>query len=176
MRQTLSAGRDQGTDMKSAIPIVAGLALALAPAAHAQVTCSEMGRVAEYSKDDFDDIIGEEVDDDYYKATYAFSGAAECTLDFGWDSVYSCLWAYDNYAAANTALYAQRSAVSACLPGWNPEALVPSTAANGYRTIEGTYYVGAGSNSDYEWGVFLEEHTFDGGTDWHVVVGLAYLW
>jgi hypothetical protein len=73
--------------MKSAIPIVAGLALALAPAAHAQVTCSDVSRITAYAADDFDDIIGDEVDDDYYKATYSVAGAAECTLDFGWDSV-----------------------------------------------------------------------------------------
>ena len=163
--------------MKSAIPIVAGLALALAPAAHAQVTCSEMSRVTEYSKDEFDDILGDEVDDDYYKATYSFSGATECTLDFGWDSVYQCIWVYNNQAAASAAYHAQRGAVAACLPGWSVDQMTPDAAAkDSYRTLEGVFHVGADSNSDLEWGVFLEEHTAANGTDWHVAVGLAYLW
>jgi hypothetical protein len=162
--------------MKSAIPVVAGLALALAPAAHAQVTCAEMSRVAEYSKDDFEDIAGEEVDDDFYKATYSLSGATECTLDLGWDAVYQCIWVYDSLAMANAAYYTQRGAVSACLPGWNPDPLTPAAATDGYRTLEGVYYLGAGSNVDLEWGVFVEEHTHANGTDWHVNVGLAYLW
>jgi hypothetical protein len=36
--------------------------------------------------------------------------------------------------------------------------------------------VGAGSNVDLEWGVYLEEHASANGTDWHVTIGLAYLW
>jgi hypothetical protein len=163
--------------MKSAIPMAVGLALALAPVALAQVTCSEMSRVAEYSKDDFEDIEGDQVDDDYYKATYSFSGAAECTLDFGWDSVYTCLWLYDSQAAASAAYHAQRGAVAACLPGWSTDPMTPAaTATNGYRTLDGVFYVGAGSNVDLEWGVYLEEHASANGTDWHVTIGLAYLW
>jgi hypothetical protein len=163
--------------MKSAIPILAGLALALAPAAHAQVSCSEISSVTGYSKDEFDDIIGEEVDDDYYKATYSISGATECTLDFGWDSVYQCIWVYNSQSAASAAYHAQRGAVAACLPGWTADPMTPSaTATDGYRTLEGVFYAGAGSNVDLEWGVFLEEHTSTNGTDWHVAVGLAYLW
>lgn len=163
--------------MRSIITIAAGLALALAPVAHAQVTCSEMIRVTDYSKDDFDDILGEEIDDEFYEATYTLAGATECTLDFGWDSVYACLWVYDSYSAAYSAYGSQRAAVASCLPGWSTDAMTPAAfATDGYRTLEGTFYNGAGVNADYEWGVYVEEHTSSNGTDWHVSVGLAYLW
>jgi hypothetical protein len=163
--------------MKATTPIAASLVLALAPAAHAQVTCSEVNRLIEYSKDDFDEIAGEEVDDDFYKATYTLAGAAECTVDYAFDSVYGCLWVYDSYSAASAALSSQGYALLSCLSGWTPKSITPATTAtDGYRTLQGTYYTGTGVNEDLEWSVGLEEHTHSQGTDWHVWVDLAYLW
>jgi hypothetical protein len=169
--------RDEGSNMKSVIPIAASLALALAPAAYAQVTCSEVSRLIEYAKDDFDDITGEEIDDDYYKASYSLPGAAECTVDYNFDSVYYCLWVYDSYSAASAALSAQGYALVSCLSGWTPRSITPdATASAGYRMLQGTSYEGSGANVDFEWSVGLEEHTHAQGTDWHVWVDIAYLW
>jgi hypothetical protein len=163
--------------MKSVIPIAASLALALAPAAYAQVSCSEIASLNAYGLDDFDDIAEEEIEEDYYDASFRLSGAEECTVDYAFDSVYSCLWVFASYAEASSALSAQLSAIGPCLAGWSSRNATPdSTATDGYRTLQGVFYEGAGTYIDMEWGVGLEEHTSSSGTDWHVWVDLAYLW
>ncbi len=168
---------DQGTDMKSAIAFAAGLALALAPAAHAQVTCAEIGRVAAAAPDEFEDIAGEEIEDDLFKASYTLSGATECTVEYSFDTVYSCLWLYGNEADATAAYNAQVVAVGGCLPTW--ERRDDNDAGNfsdGLRYVRGYYFAGLDVQEDVEWGVFMEEHKTATEADWHVWVALAYLW
>lgn len=163
--------------MKAFMPLAGSLALALAPVAHAQVACSEVASVNRYGLDDFDEIAEDEIDDDYYDASFYLSGASECTVDYSFDSIYSCVWTFPSQSAAASAFNAQVAAVGSCLSGWQVRTQSPSGAAsNGYRELQASYYAGSGSYIDMEWGVFLEEHTFDAGTDWHVVIGLAYLW
>ncbi|MDP3739883.1 MAG: hypothetical protein Q8R02_21025 [Hyphomonadaceae bacterium] len=162
--------------MKAFVPIAASLVLALAPSAYAQVTCSEVNQLNAYGLDDFDAIVGDEIDDDFYKATYALNGALECSIDYGFDSIYTCTWTFSTYAEAAAAWNAQIGAVGSCLPGWPARPETPSSeASGGYRALQTTYFAGSGTYEDMEWGVFLEEHTFDGGSDWHVGVGLAWL-
>jgi hypothetical protein len=163
--------------MKAFTPIAASLALALAPVAHAQVACSEVASLNSYGLEDFDEIADGEIEDDYYKASFSLSGASECTIDYSFDSIYSCVWTFPSQSAAASAFNSQVNAVSSCLAGWQHRTESPSgTVSNGFRQLQASYYEGSGSYIDMEWGVFLEEHTFDGGADWHVTVGLAYLW
>lgn len=163
--------------MKFATPALASLALAFAPAAHAQVSCSEVSAVIGYADDDFESISGDEVDDDLYEATYALNGSQECTVDYAFDSVYSCLWVFDSQAAAASAYNMQYGAVSRCLSGWTTKPMTPETTANaGYRMLQGGLISGSGDAADLEWAVYLDEHTVGSVTDWHVSVGLAYLW
>jgi hypothetical protein len=163
--------------MKFVIPIAASLALALAPAAYAQVTCSEISRLNASGLDDFDDIAEDEIDDEVYDTSFTLGGADECSIDYAFDSIYACLWVFDTYASASAALNSHFNAVASCLPAWTREALTSSAAnSNGIRTLQGMTYAGAGGNADLEWAVYLEEHTFDATTDWHVWVGVAYLW
>ncbi len=163
--------------MKSVIPVAASVALALAPAAYAQVGCSEIASLNAYGLDDFDSIVDEEIEDDLYDTSYWLSGAEECTIDYAFDSVYSCLWIYDSQAAASTAWSAQLSAIGPCLAGWSSSNATPDSAAtDGYRTLQAVYYAGAGTHVDMEWALGLEEHTGASGTDWHVWLDLAYLW
>ena len=166
--------------MKSTVAIAAlAFALApvtLAPSAHAQVTCTEVNQLNAHGLEDFDAITGDEIEDDFYKATYTLNGALECSIDYGFDSVYTCTWVFSTQAEAAAAWNAQVGAVSSCLPGWPARPETPNSEASaGYRTLQSTYFAGSGTYVDMEWGVFLEEHTFDGGTDWHVGVGLAWL-
>jgi hypothetical protein len=64
----------------------------------------------------------------------------------------------------------------ACLPGWAVEQLTPpTTVTDGVRSLQGATYTGSGDQIDLEWAVYMDEHTFDGGRDWHVWVALAYL-
>ena len=163
--------------MKAAVAIAAGLALALAPAAYAQVMCSEISRVSNAAMDEFEDITGAEIEDDLYKATFSIAGATECTVEYSFDSVYSCLWVYDSEAAALAAYSTQSGAVGACLSSWTRrDDNDTGDASDGLRYIRGVYYAGSGAQSDLEWGVFMEEHRTATVTDWHVWVALAYLW
>lgn len=164
--------------MKLALASAALLGLALAPAAYAQVSCSEVRRVIEESEYDFDEITGAKIEEDYYKATFSLSGADECTIDYEWDSIYSCGFQYQSYASATAAWNAQAAAVSSCLAGWAPSSVTPESTAtnNGYRVLMGALYVGSGAFEDLEWAVVLEEHAETGSTHYHLWVELAYYW
>jgi hypothetical protein len=162
--------------MKIALPLLASLILLLAPCAAAQVTCAEIKTVIAAAEDDFEAFEGEKISEDYYKSTYTLSGAENCSLDYDFDSIFSCLFVFDSLASAQAAMNAHAASIVACRPGWDVEQQQPATqAADGRRSREGAYYSGKGDQADLEWAVFMEEHTIDGGRDWHVWVGLAYL-
>jgi hypothetical protein len=151
--------------------------LTLAPGAWAQVTCSDVGRLNSLALDDFDDIAEDEIDDDLYETSFSLAGAEECSIDYGWDSVYSCMWVYSDYASASAAFGSQRSSVSYCLSGWSTRSGTPdATATDGYRTLAVNFYEGSGSYIDVEWAVVLEEHAEAGNLHYHVFVETAYLW
>lgn len=170
-------GPGERTVMKAFVPIAASLALALAPAAHAQVSCKQVNALIAYGLDDFEEITDAEIEEDYYESSYFLAGAAECTVDYFFESVYVCVWTYSSQASASAAYNTQLNAVGSCLAGWKQGAVKPDEkAADGFRTLEGYYYGGSGSNADLEFGVILEEHTANNAVDWHVVVELAYLW
>ncbi len=163
--------------MKSILALAAVTGLFLAPAAYAQVSCSELNRINDEALDDFDGILGEELDDDLYRATYALSGATECNVDYTWDSVYSCGYQFSSYAAGSDARNSLAATIAACLPGWQSKGVTPdAAAADGYRTLAGTLYAGTGVNADLEWASVLEEHTDANGTHYHVWLELAYYW
>jgi hypothetical protein len=163
--------------MKLALASTALLGLTLAPAAYAQVSCSEVSRLNAEALDDFDEIAEDEIDDDLYDPSFWLNGAEECSIDYSWDSVYSCLWIYPDYTSASAAFSSQKSAVSYCLSGWSSRPGTPdSTATDGYRTLSVTYYEGSGTYADVEWVVVLEEHTESTGLHYHVYVEAAYIW
>jgi hypothetical protein len=152
------------------------LALTLAPAAYAQVSCSDVSRLNAEALDDFDEIAGDEIDDDFYESTFRLGGAEECSVSYDWDSIHSCLWIYRDYASAIAAFNAQNSAVSRCLTGWGARSSGAETAARGgHRTLAVNYYEGSGTYVDVEWAVVLEEHTDSTGLHYDVYVETAYL-
>jgi hypothetical protein len=167
--------------MKTALLAAAiGFALAPiihAPMAHAQAVCSDVPKLVDYALDDFDDIIDEEVSDDLYSTTEMLANAAECGVSYEFDSVYACMWIYDNAAAAGAAYNAQVSALAPCLAsGWTPATPVMGNPANGLTPLSKAVYDGEDDNTDLEWTVMMEEHQQDGIHDWHVWVALSYLW
>jgi hypothetical protein len=165
--------------MKLALASAALLGLTLAPAAYAQVSCSEVSRLNAEADTDFEDISGEETDVDLYQATYKISGARECMVDLEYDSIYSCEWQYSSYSDASSALSSQVSSLGYCLSGWSaPKSITPDSTADsdGYRSIAGTYWEGKGDFVDMEWMVELEEHADSNGTHYHLWVDLAYYW
>jgi hypothetical protein len=166
--------------MKLALASAALVGLTLAPGAYAQITCSEVNRLISESDVDFEDISGDEIDDDYYEATYSIGGASECTVDVEFDSVYSCEWQYQYYSDASAALSSHVSALGYCLGGgWSaPKSMKTDASADsqGYRTVAGTYWEGSGKYLDLEWAAELEEHTDSNGTHYHLWVDLVYYW
>ncbi len=163
--------------MKTALVSAALVGLMLAPAAYAQVTCSNVTRLLSEAQTDFEDITDDEIDDDYYEASYWIGDADECTIDYSLDSVYTCTWVYSSYSSAQAEFNSDLSSVSSCLSGWSTKAVSPdATATDGYRTLGGTRFVGSGTYIDLEWVVELEEHTDSEGLHYHVWVDLAYLW
>lgn len=167
--------------MKRALASAALLGLTLAPGAYAQITCSEVNRLIVESDVDFEDIAGEEIDDELYRATFRLAGATACEIDLEFDSVYYCDFPYQSYGDASAALGSQVAALGYCLTssGWSaPKALKTDSTADsdGYRTIAGTYWEGTGKNVDLEWAVELEEHRDSNGLHYHLWVDLAYYW
>jgi hypothetical protein len=163
--------------MKLIFALAAIGGLALGSAANAQVSCSEINRINTESLDDFEGISGEEIDDENYKATYKLSGADDCSLNYEWDSIYSCGYQFSSYASASDARNSLAGAIGSCLPGWQSRTVPAEAAASdGWRTLTGTLYSGTGTYEDLEWASVLEEHTDTSGTHYHVWVELAYFW
>ncbi len=166
--------------MKCLHPTIAAAiaaALALAPAAYAQATCSAINTLNGHGLDEFDDIIADEIDEDFYDASFWLDGAEECSVEYGTDAIYSCMWVFDTQAEAARALSSQLAVFGSCLTGWTREATAAETTASyGIRILEGASFQGSGNQADLQWGVFTEEHTSEDGADWHVIALLAYFW
>jgi hypothetical protein len=175
-RLSVLAGNDaRGQSMKLAHTLSVVIGLILTPTAYAQPTCSEFARITSEALEDFDAIIGEEIETDSYKASVWLSGAGECQIDYEWDSIYTCLYQFESYASASAAWDAQHAALGSCLAGWAPTSMTPeSEAPDGYRTLSGTRYTGSGDFVDMDWAVILQEHTGTHGTDYHLLVELVY--
>ena len=162
--------------MKSALALATGLALALAPAAHAQVACSEIDRVSKSAADDFKDIKGPETEDDLFRSKFSLLGAKECTLEYSFDTTYACLWTYPTEEAASAAYNAQVVAVGGCLPTWERRDDNDSgNFSDGLRFVRGLYFAGAEEQSDLEWGVAMEERKTAREADWRLRISLARL-
>lgn len=163
--------------MKQMLVLAAIAGLFLVPAAHAQVNCSEINRLNGEAFDDFDAILGEELDDGLYRATYTLTGAGSCSVNYEWDSVYSCEYQFADYSAASGTRDSLAATIAACLPGWPSAGVTTDSAAtDGYRTLAGTRFAGSGTYADLEWVSVLEEHTDTNGTHYHVWVELGYYW
>jgi len=164
--------------MKYSLALAALLGLTLAPAAYAQISCSEVRKIIADAEDDFDGITGAKIEEDFYKATYNLTGAQECTVDNEFDSIYSCGYQYGPYSTAYSAWSSRLAEIGSCLSGWKVTGVPADAKADddGYRTLTGSLYEGSGDYEDLEWAVVLEEHTDTSGTHYHVWVELAYYW
>ena len=161
--------------MKLALALCATLGLVLAPAAYAQVSCSEFARITSEGLGDFSAITGDEVQDDLYESSVWLSGADDCGIGMEWDSIYTCLYQFDSYASASASLSTHLAELSSCLAGWAPSSIAADDIADdGFRTLSGTRYSGTGDYEDMDWAVILQEHTGEHGTDYHVLVELVY--
>jgi hypothetical protein len=151
------------------------LALALAPAAHAQITCSEVNRLNTEAVDGFHEISGLEIGDYIFFARFRISGAKDCQIDLDIDATYLCEWQYREYSEASAALRSQSAALTSCLAGWpaGNKQVETSSDIDGYRSIGGMYWMGKGANDDLAWSTELEEHIERGaGAHYHLWIKL----
>ena len=142
--------------------VSAGLALAfaLAPAAHAQITCDDVGRLNGAVLDDFGSLAGDEVDDDIFKTSVVMAGAETCGIDLFFEAVHSCWWRFSSEQEAVAAYNASVATLANCLPGWARHcAEEGATPATGVRNIAETHFAGDGEYTDVEWQLVVEQGT-----------------
>lgn len=160
--------------MKSLISAVAAAAcLALAPVAQAQVSCADMQRTVYAALLDFDDIIGEELDDFSFATTFELPGATSCTIAAEWDSLYQCLWVHDSREAAEATFSTIAGTAAACFPAWSPKGVLddlplPDTA------VMHAVRSGSGEYQDMEVLIHLNRFEEAGQIDWEVWYEVIY--
>lgn len=112
------------------VALLAGLALALAPVAQAQVGCDLVNRIVTSSKSGFADIRGDEISAGWYDAKIYMGGADDCTVDVGKDQVFDCVWEEEGEPSARTWVSALDLAVGKCLPDWTRSVMSGSSFNN----------------------------------------------
>jgi hypothetical protein len=131
------------TSWKSAVAVAA--CLALAPVAQAQVACADIDLTVNAALEDFEPILGEELDDFNYATSFEMPGASACTIAVEWDALYQCLWVYGSEAEARATYNALTGVAASCLSDWKPEGVLedlplPETAvAHMVRSGAGDY-------------------------------------
>ena len=160
--------------MKRWISIAAVVSgLALAPAAYAQGSCSDITRTVNEARSDFVSITGEELADFSYAATFEMPNASACTISVEWDSLYQCLWVHETESAARTTFDALTSTAASCLAGWKTESVLdelplPETA------VAHLVRSGADDFQDIEVLIHLNRYEEQGQVDWEVWYEVYY--
>lgn len=98
--------------------ILAALAVALVPAAHAHSGCELIDKLVAGAGSEFASIRGEEIDDGWYETDVWLKDAEECTVEIGDKAVYDCAWSAPHEAAGRTWASALNVTAVKCLPGW----------------------------------------------------------
>jgi len=153
-----------GTFMKRvAALVIAGLVLA--PIAHAQTACKEVGRISASGLYRFDSIKGaratDEPEDELYESNASLFGHEDCLIDQYFEPVHACTWEFDTEASLMAAYNEKAEAIAPCLAGWEKqELLVSDPAEAGYRTLAGVGYLGADVYEMVVWAIIAD---FDPG-------------
>ncbi len=160
--------------MKSWISTAAVAAcLVLAPVAQAQVSCADIQLTVDAARADFEDIIGEELEDFSFATSFEMPGSTACTIAVEWDALYQCLWVHGSEAEARATFNALSGTLSSCLSAWKPEGVMeqlplPDTAiAHAVRS-------GSGEYQDMEVLVHLNRYEEEGRLDWEVWYEVIY--
>lgn len=155
--------------------VSAAVALALAPVAHAQITCADVSRIAAAASKDFDDLTSDEIGDDLYRSTYLIAGANSCSVDLFLEAVHSCVWNFPSQAAAIQAYNTNVAAIAPCLPAWKAGAMtIDAEPVDGSRLVAGMSYAGSGDSEYLEWDVVLEEVVSGKPAPYRVWIELVY--
>jgi hypothetical protein len=147
--------------MKALVPIAASLALALAPAAHAQISCVELTLVLQSGLSDFEQIKGapDKDEENVWRSSFSLPGAGQCYVLKGkadaW--VYTCDSVFKGESTAASAFDASVASVASCLSSWTRQPVVNSPAPG--RVLDSAAFIGANLNRGFT--VALELVEFD---------------
>lgn len=129
------------------IAVLAAVAAMLAPIAQAQ-GCGSLNKIIAAAPGGFDDVIGAEIDDDYFNASvWLDASASGCWVDQTIVPVYLCGWNFGAQADAETVFAAADSAARTCLAGWRATDVSGKTTSDGDRMLKGVVFTDASSES-----------------------------
>lgn len=155
--------------------IALALAFALAPAAHAQLSCDDVRRLNAAVLDDFESIAGEEVDDGIFRTSVHMAGAKSCAIDLFFEAVHSCSWNFSTEQAAVDAYNVNVATLASCISGWSQHGADPdATPSDDVRKIAETHFAGGGEYDGIEWQVSVEQDTGASSAGYRLWVELIY--
>ncbi len=154
-----------GTFMKR----VAALAIAglvLAPIAHAQTVCEDVGRISASGLYRFDSIKGaqatDEPEDELYESSATLFGSENCLIDQYFEPRHGCIWEFDAETELLAAYVSKTTAVAPCFEGWERRDLRVSDPEETYRVLAGVGYLGADEFEVIVWEIIAD---FDPGRE-----------
>lgn len=140
--------------------------LAIAPVAHGQTVCEEVGRINASGLHRFDSIKGafvtDEAEQELYESNATLFGAKVCQIDQYFEPRHTCTWEFDTEAELMAAYAERAAAIAPCFEGWEEDALLVSDPGEPYRVLAGVGYLGADIYETLVWAVFAD---FDQGRD-----------
>jgi len=160
--------------MKIMAGLVAAAAIGLLPIAQAQVACGGFAQLVELAWDDFEEIIGDEVEDGIFEADHLFDGADHCTVTLDVFAEYACLFVYPTEAEGSSGYASARVAFDSCLAAWARENVEADGSDTTFTAIRSQVASGRDELADLEWYLTFERHNRPEGPDWHVVLALTY--
>jgi hypothetical protein len=144
-------GLGERTTMKLITLITAGFALALAPAAHAQITCVELTLVLQSGLTNFEQLKGApaEGEKDIWLASFSLPDAGQCDVIKGAAGAwfYSCAAGSKTEARAASAFNESLASVASCLSSWTRQPVVNSSSPG--KVLDSVAFIGADANRGF---------------------------
>jgi hypothetical protein len=144
-------GLGERTTMKLITPIAASLALALAPAAHAQINCVELTLVLQSGASNFEQLKGApaEGEKDIWPASYSLPGAGQCDVVRGAAGAwfYSCAAGSKTEARATSSFNESLASVASCLASWTRQPVANSSSPG--KVLDSVAFTGADANRGF---------------------------
>jgi len=150
--------------------------LLLAPAAQAQMTCTDVERVGAAAESSFDDILGEEIEPDLYETTLTLTGARDCRVQFDWSDTYICVWEFSDEATAARFGAEQVTMLRSCLTDdWTEEPL-DGDATSEWRLISGSEFTLSYDDEDFVVTSRVDATKSGAPTVFEVEFSVEYIW
>lgn len=128
--------------------VLAAITAMLAPMAHAQ-GCGALNKILAAAPGGFEDVIGAELDDDYFNAVVWIDDSANgCWVDQTIGSFYLCGWNFGTEAEAEALFGGFIGAARACLAGWRETGMPGPKTPRGDKMLKGvSFSAGPGDNA-----------------------------